>query len=61
MSDNLMTPAEVSEYLSVKPNTLAQWRSDNTGPVYFKLNHLVRYKVKDLDAWIEQKRVKPLR
>lgn len=60
MGDNqiqheLMTSAEVSEYLGVSLNLLQKWRSRNTGPKYFKYgganNAAVRYDKKDVEAF----------
>lgn len=49
--------AEVQELYGLSANTLANWRSKRTGPKYHKVGGAVRYKVEDLDAFMESKRV----
>lgn len=52
-----MTTAEAAGYLHVAVGTLANWRSNGTGPQYVKLGGTVRYRQVDLDAYLEQCRV----
>ena len=51
----LMTSAEVSEYLGVTLNTLQKWRSRKRGPKYFKYgganSSAVRYDKKDVEHY----------
>jgi hypothetical protein len=37
----------------IKPNTLEGWRVRGTGPRFIKCGHLVRYRIKDLNDWLE--------
>jgi hypothetical protein len=54
----LMTPDEAAEYLKVPVATLKAWRYRGTGPTYIRLNHAhVRYRVRDLDEWIDSQAV----
>ena len=55
----LMTPVEAAEYLSVKPQTLAAWRSTNRYPdlKFVRVGTHVRYRQADLDAWLESRTV----
>ena len=39
--------------------TLADWRCKGTGPAYIKVGRLIRYRLDDLDAWLDQGRVTP--
>lgn len=48
-----LTTPEAGAYLSMRPETLEIWRFRGTGPRYYKLGRLVRYKPEDLDAWME--------
>ena len=50
--DRLLTPEEVAEFLGMKPNTLARWRSNGIGPAYVKLGSAVRYRREDLDRFV---------
>jgi excisionase family DNA binding protein len=48
----LVTPEEAARYLSIRPQTLANWRSNGTGPAYIKLGRLVRHPQAELDLWM---------
>lgn len=37
----------------LKPNTLEGWRVQGKGPRYVKIGRLVRYRIEDLNAWLE--------
>lgn len=50
----LLTPEAASQYLSVTKQSLAQLRYTGRGPTFRKLGmKTVRYKIEDLEAWIE--------
>lgn len=49
----LSTP-QAAHYLGLSKFTLEVWRSRGDGPRYLKLGRSVRYRVEDLDAFIEQ-------
>ncbi len=53
MKSTLVTTPVAAEYLGVKPNTLEGWRIRGEGPCYKKIGRLVKYAVKDLDAYLE--------
>ena len=56
----LLTRAEAAEYLGVSVFGLAQMASRGCGPRYYKPSKkMVRYRVADLDAWIEEYLVDP--
>ena len=51
---NLVSTQQAAEYLGgFKPNTLEGWRVQGVGPAYVKCGRLVRYRVADLDAYLE--------
>lgn len=54
MTDKLLTLQEVAEYLGVPPATLYQWRYRGEGPSGYKVGRHVRYRVSDVEAWLEQ-------
>lgn len=54
MPKRLLTPVEVAELLGVPEKTLAQWRSDRHGPLPLRVGRYVRYRLVDIDAWVEQ-------
>ena len=41
-------------YLGVPEKTLAQWRSDRHGPLPLRIGRYVRYRVPDVEDWIDQ-------
>lgn len=52
--NRLLTPKEVSEILGVEPETLNVWRSTRRYLLpYVKAGRLVRYRLSDLNAFIE--------
>ena len=53
---------EAAEYLNCAPITLAKDRCDQKlGIPFYKLGRSVRYKKADLDAWMEGRKVIPVR
>lgn len=52
---DLMTTAEVAEYLKTAEATLRYWRHRNEGPKAFRLGgKRVMYRRQDVDAWLMQ-------
>lgn len=49
---------EVEELYGISASTLANWRSKMRGPKYHKVGGSVRYKVKDLDEFMESKKIR---
>ena len=52
----LNTP-DAAAYLGVQEPTLETWRCLGRGPAFVKIGRLVRYRVADLDQYIESRRV----
>jgi predicted DNA-binding transcriptional regulator AlpA len=50
--------AEVEEIYGISASTLANWRSKRRGPKYHKVGGSVRYKVEDLDKFMESKKIR---
>jgi predicted DNA-binding transcriptional regulator AlpA len=54
----LLTTEEAAAILDVRPQTLAVWRSSKRhGPPYVKIGHNIRYRMRDLEAWLESRTV----
>lgn len=56
-ADVLFGEGDAAKYLGgenspVSVRTLQRWRMEGTGPVYVRLGRLVRYRQRDLDAWL---------
>jgi excisionase family DNA binding protein len=45
---------EAAKYLGVSVSTLARWGSNGDGPSYYVVGARARYRVSDLDEYIEQ-------
>jgi predicted DNA-binding transcriptional regulator AlpA len=50
----LLTEIEATEYLNVQRRTLSTWRQRGQGPRFIRLQSMIRYRVADLDAYIEE-------
>ncbi|SET40090.1 Helix-turn-helix domain-containing protein [Nitrosomonas marina] len=51
-------PTVAAEIIGVKVNTLAAWRCTKKENIpFYKIGNKIRYKVSDLIAWKESKRV----
>ena len=56
MERRFLSIVELSQYLSVKENTLYSWVSQRKIP-FKKLGRLVRFSLEEVDEWIKQKSV----
>jgi len=53
-ANQLFPTPQAAEHLGgLKPNTLEGWRIQGTGPRYIKIGRLVRYRLEDLDAYLQ--------
>ena len=43
----------MAAFLGVTEATLADWRYRRRGPAFVKVGRLVRYRLEDLDAWLD--------
>ena len=55
----LMTPEELGEKLAIPVKTLAEWRSNGTGPAYRRVGRHVRYAPKDVETWLRDRYASP--
>lgn len=56
----LLDPEQAAEFLTVARQTLAKWRHLGQGPAYLRVGtRNVRYRLEDLDAWLEERAVAP--
>jgi len=51
-----MTVDEIAEYLQVKPSTIYQWTHTGYIP-HVKLGNRVRFRLSQVDRWIERRTV----
>ena len=52
----MLNTKQAATQIGLKPNTLAKWRCEGGGPVFFKVGRSVRYRLEDLSAWLAEKR-----
>ncbi len=55
----LLDEVEAAEILKVKPSTMTQWRSRGLGPRWVPCGDLPRYRVEDLQEYIDARVVTP--
>ena len=48
-----LSPTEAAEHLRLTPRALEGLRSRGQGPRFHKVGRLVRYRLSDIDAWLE--------
>ncbi|HEX2858765.1 MAG TPA: helix-turn-helix domain-containing protein [Alphaproteobacteria bacterium] len=59
--ERLLTPEEVAVILGVSPETLNVWRATKRYALpYVKAGRLVRYKLEDVEAFIQANTQRPL-
>ena len=49
----LIDTVQLAEYLGNEVNTCEGWRLKGIGPSYIKVGRLVRYRIENVDRWIE--------
>lgn len=58
LSSDLLTRVEAAQYLGVRLGTLCNWATTGRyGLPYVRVGRLVRYRRRDLDAFIERRTV----
>jgi len=53
MHTDFMTTEQAAQFLGLRPNTLEIWRFRGTGPKFVKLGRAVRYRLADLEDFIQ--------
>ena len=56
-ADALLTEAEASDLLGLSTRTLQAWRAQGIGPRFVRAGRAIRYRRRDLIAWIERNSV----
>jgi len=51
-SDQYFTTIETAQKLRIQPCTLEAWRCRGGGPVFVKFGRAVRYRLSDLEAFV---------
>jgi excisionase family DNA binding protein len=53
IQSNLLTRKQAAQFLNLKKSTLDSWAVRGGGPVFAKMGKSVRYRLTDLEAFIE--------
>ncbi len=53
VASSYLTTEEAAGVLRVQPRTLAAWRSLGKGPVFHKQGGVVRYRLSEIEDWLE--------
>jgi hypothetical protein len=57
MNDLILTEIQAAIFLGdISPKTLQAWRVSGRGPVFIKVGRLVRYRMEDLEKFLQQNR-----
>lgn len=54
MTSELLAPTELAQRLAKSTAVLANWRYLGIGPQFIKLGRSVRYRVGDVEAWLDE-------
>ena len=54
----LLNRDQAADYMGVRNQTLAAWACRQEGPNFIKCGKSVRYRLADLDAWLESQTVR---
>jgi excisionase family DNA binding protein len=58
LADRLLTPVEAAQYLQLKVETLATWRANHRYDLpYVRVGTAIRYRLSDLQKWLESRTV----
>ncbi|HEC32598.1 MAG TPA: DNA-binding protein [Deltaproteobacteria bacterium] len=53
----MLNDREAARFLGLAPQTLRNWRSQGKGPSYVKIGNAVRYRMEDLEKYIQSRRI----
>ena len=59
MSDDLLGLPELADYLGVSHSTIYQWNHKGSGPRRIRVGRHVRYRRRDVDAWLDAQAIDP--
>ena len=53
--DCLLTTEQLAEFLQIPLTSLYQWRHKGLGPKGIKVGKYIRYRRRDVDAWLDDR------
>jgi len=54
--DRFFTPKQLAAYLGSSVSALSQYRAQGIGPAYYKIGRAVRYRLSEVNEWLEQQK-----
>ena len=57
--NKVVNEVKAAKIICVAVQTLRNWRHQRKGPAYLKISRAVRYKVEDLENFMNSKRIDP--
>lgn len=54
--ERLLGPEDLAGYLGVPLKTIYRWRYRGEGPASYRVGRHVRYKLEDVEAWLQARR-----
>jgi hypothetical protein len=51
--DSLLTEVQAADVLNLSVRTLQAWRTKRTGPSFVRAGRAIRYRMRDLVAWMD--------
>jgi len=58
-STHAVAEPDAAHYIGYTQSALRKWRCEGRGPAYVRAGRSVRYRISDLDRWLETHRVEP--
>lgn len=56
VTDHLLSITDLAELLGVPVATVRWWLHQGTGPAYYKLGRHPKFRLSDIDRWLEARR-----
>ena len=56
LAQRLLSPHEVAAFLGVPLQTIYRWRYRHEGPLGYRVGRHVRYRIVDVEQWLEERR-----
>jgi DNA-binding transcriptional MerR regulator len=55
----ILTDSETASFLEIATRTLRDWRSNGKGPAFVQMGNKIRYRKKDIDAYLDNQTITP--
>jgi len=59
IENSVLSLEQTSQYLGVSQAALRSWKRQGKGPAFFRAGKLLKFRRRDLDAWMEAQLVSP--